>query len=274
MESNISLSPLYKLRRSLKILRCLLGFPLGVKDAGFTEFTFVPYVEFAKFIFVTLSICLTLSPNFVVLVNVRNNATELEEMQRFFKHSGLSSFDIYVAIMFIPINLISLLCHFLSFKNSCTKLSDLCQAIDKTKKQMLDFQIIQDTEQSLVTCDCYVETNNMRKITICNLACAICQTFSSYFILFNCQFGEWLSLHEKILMIISYVVFMLRFGYPLMSATAEFIITTILNDITNVFEEWSLAVERGYGDAKCSMGHASDKESRPLIRYEYSLYIY
>ena len=271
MESNISLSPLYKIRRCLKILRCFFGFPLSIKDAGFTEFTFIPYVEFIKFIFVALSIIITLSPNAVVIIKVRNNATELEEMQRFFKHSGLSNFDIYVAILFIPINLISLLCHFLSFKNSCSKLSDLCQAIDKTKKQMLDFQIIRDAEQKLVRCDCYDETNNMRKITICNIACSVCQIFSSYFILFNCQFGDWLELHEKILMIISYVAFMLRFGYPLMSATAEYIITTILNDITNVFEDWSLAVERGYGDAKYSIGHASDKESRriPLIRYVY-----
>ena len=63
--------------------------------------------------------------------------------------------------------------------------------------------------------------------------------YVSYTILFTeCRFGDWLSTREKVLVLVSYVVYLIRFGYPLISATSEYIVTIILYDITNSFEDW------------------------------------
>ena len=251
MENNLHHSPLYGIRKSITFLHFCFGFPLSVKDEGYTEFIFRPHVEWAKVLLMFVTIVIIFSPTGVVIMKVRSNSTEFEELSKFFNHSGLSSFDIYVGMSFIPINTVSMLCHFVSFKNACTNLSQLCSAMDKTKHGIKEFNITQTEVQakpsrcgltSLAKQDGLI---NMGKIYFCNIVSSGCQVCSAYTVFFGeCKFGDWLSREEKALIIISYVVYLVRFGYPLISATSEYIFTTIVHDITHTFEDWISVIDK------------------------------
>ena len=242
MEDYSHLSPLYKIRKVLKFLRFFVAFPLSVKDDGYTEFIFRPHVEWAKLIVMLSTIVIVFSPSVMVFTKVRRNQTEVEEINKFFNYSGLSSFDIFVGMSFIPINTVSMICHFMSFRNACANLSNVCRTMDETKNDIARLNIIaqngDNTKQSRLEHENGLM--NMMKIYICNVISSVCQIYVSYTIFFSGRmFGDWLSTKEKVLVIVSYVVYLIRFGYPLISATSEYIITIILYDITNSFEDWS-----------------------------------
>ena len=240
MEDYSHLSPLYKIRKVLKFLRFFVAFPLSVKDDGYTEFIFRPHVEWAKLIAMLTTIVIVFSPSVMIFAKVRRNETEVEEINKFFNYSGLSSFDIYVGMSFIPINTVSMLFHFLSFRRAFKNLSQVCQTMDQTKNEIERLIIVQygeKLEQSRLE-----HKNglwNMIRIYFCNVVSSGCQIYVSYTILFTeCRFGDWLSTKEKVLVIVSYIVYLIRFGYPLISATSEYIVTIVLYDITNSFEDW------------------------------------
>ena len=57
-------SPFYEIRRSLVLLRWMLGFPLQAKDESYTEFIFITWLECLRFFIMLL---LTLAGNFYIL---------------------------------------------------------------------------------------------------------------------------------------------------------------------------------------------------------------
>ena len=240
MERHSYHSPLYGSRKILKFLHFFFGFPLSVKDEGYTEFIFRPHFECAKLLFMILIISAVLLPTIMVILKVRGNETEIEEVSKFFNHFGLSSFDIYLHVSFIPINTVSMLCHFLSFRHVCTNISDLCHTMDKTKHDLKQIDMTRTETQSMkFQCGQNKALTNMTRIYFCNVVTSGCQIYAAYIVFFSeGKFGDWLSTKEKILLIISYVVYLARFGYPLISATSEYIITTVFDDTTKTFEDW------------------------------------
>ena len=180
------------------------------------------------------------------MLKIRGDETEIEEVRNFLNHFGLSSFDIYLHVSFIPINTVSMLCHFFSFRHVCTNISDLCHTMDKAKHDLKQIDTTRtETESMKFRCGQNKALTNMTRIYFCNVVTSGCQIYAAYIVLFSeCKFGDWLSTKEKILLIISYVVYLARFGYPLISATSEYIITTVFDDTTNTFEDWIKIVDK------------------------------
>ena len=249
IENGFNFSPLYRIRKHLKILSFVGGFPLSSRDGNFIEFIFRPVIEWFKLLLVLISLCATIAPSCLVTISVKSNVTEAKEVTRFFHDSGLSSFDVYVSVSFIPINSISMFCLFLSFRNSSIKLSDICQKTHTAKKKLMDLT----NEFSAGPHEAETEAldegwKHILKIYICNILCTVCQTYSGYVILYGCRFGTWLSTPQKILILLSYVAYMVRYGYPLISASSEYIIISILNDINEGFRKWN-SIITGYFDS-------------------------
>ena len=232
IENGLNFSPLYRIRKHLKILSFVGGFPLSSRDGNFIEFIFRPVIEWLKLLLVLISLCATLAPSCLVTISVKSNVTEAQEVTRFLHDSGLSSFDVYVSVSFIPINIISMFCLFLSFRNATIKLSNICQKAHTVKKRLKNLKNVLCAGNDEVDIEALDEGwKHILKIYICNILCTVCQTYSGYVALFGCRFGTWLSTPEKILILLSYVAYMARYGYPLISASSEYIIINILNDL-------------------------------------------
>ena len=266
IENGLNFSPLYRIRKHLKILSFVGGFPLSSRDGNFIEFIFRPVIEWLKLLLVLISLCATLAPSCLVTISVKSNVTEAQEVTRFLHDSGLSSFDVYVSVSFIPINIISMFCLFLSFRNATIKLSNICQKAHTVKKSLKNLKNVFGARNDEVDIEALDEGwKHILKIYICNILCTVCQTYSGYVALFGCRFGTWLSTPEKILILLSYVAYMARYGYPLISASSEYIIIDILNDINEGFQNWNSTMKQYFASIEASSSNV-DFESTPNKR--------
>ena len=266
IENGLNFSPLYRIRKHLKILSFVGGFPLSSRDGNFIEFIFRPVIEWLKLLLVLISLCATLAPSCLVTISVKSNVTEAQEVTRFLHDSGLSSFDVYVSVSFIPINIISMFCLFLSFRNATIKLSNICQKAHTVKKRLKNLKNVFGAGNDEVDIEALDEGwKHILKIYICNILCTVCQTYSGYVALFGCRFGTWLSTPEKILILLSYVAYMARYGYPLISASSEYIIIDILNDINEGFQNWNSTMKQYFASIEASSSNV-DFESTPNKR--------
>lgn len=266
IENGLNFSPLYRIRKHLKILSFVGGFPLSSRDGNFIEFIFRPVIEWLKLLLVLISLCATLAPSCLVTISVKSNVTEAQEVTRFLHDSGLSSFDVYVSVSFIPINIISMFCLFLSFRNATIKLSNICQKAHTVKKRLKNLKNVFGAGNDEVDIEALDEGwKHILKIYICNILCTVCQTYSGYVALFGCRFGTWLSTPEKILILLSYVAYMARYGYPLISASSEYIIINILNDINEGFQNWNSTMKQYFASIEASSSNV-DFESTPNKR--------
>ena len=266
IENGLNFSPLYRIRKHLKILSFVGGFPLSSRDGNFIEFIFRPVIEWLKLLLVLISLCATLAPSCLVTISVKSNVTEAQEVTRFLHDSGLSSFDVYVSVSFIPINIISMFCLFLSFRNATIKLSNICQKAHTVKKRLKNLKNVFGAGNDEVDIEALDEGwKHILKIYICNILCTVCQTYSGYVALFGCRFGTWLSTPEKILILLSYVAYMARYGYPLISASSEYIIINILNDINEGFQNWNSTMTQYFASIEASSSNV-DFESTPNKR--------
>ena len=266
IENGLNFSPLYRIRKHLKILSFVGGFPLSSRDGNFIEFIFRPVIEWLKLLLVLISLCATLAPSCLVTISVKSNVTEAQEVTRFLHDSGLSSFDVYVSVSFIPINIISMFCLFLSFRNATIKLSNICQKAHTVKKSLKNLKNVFGAGNDEVDIEALDEGwKHILKIYICNILCTVCQTYSGYVALFGCRFGSWLSTPEKILILLSYVAYMARYGYPLISASSEYIIIDILNDINEGFQNWNSTMKQYFASIEASSSNV-DFESTPNKR--------
>ena len=266
IEEGLNFSPLYRIRKHLKILSFVGGFPLSSRDGNFVEFIFRPVIEWLKLLLVLISLCATLAPSCLVTISVKSNVTEAQEVTRFLHDSGLSSFDVYVSVSFIPINIISMFCLFLSFRNATIKLSNICQKAHTVKKRLKNLKNVFGAGNDEVDIEALDEGwKHILKIYICNILCTVCQTYSGYVALFGCRFGTWLSTPEKILILLSYVAYMARYGYPLISASSEYIIIDILNDINEGFQNWNSTMTQYFASIEASSSNV-DFESTPNKR--------
>ena len=266
IENGLNFSPLYRIRKHLKILSFVGGFPLSSRDGNFIEFIFRPVIEWLKLLLVLISLCATLAPSCLVTISVKSNVTEAQEVTRFLHDSGLSSFDVYVSVSFIPINIISMFCLFLSFRNATIKLSNICQKAHTVKKRLKNLTNVFGAGNDEVDIEALDEGwKHILKIYICNILCTVCQTYSGYVALFGCRFGTWLSTPEKILILLSYVAYMARYGYPLISASSEYIIIDILNDINEGFQNWNSTMKQYFASIEATSSNV-DFESTPNKR--------
>ena len=266
IEKGLNFSPLYTIRKHLKILSFVGGFPLSSMDGNFIELIFRPVIEWLKLLLVLISLCATLAPSCLVTISVKSNVTEAQEVTRFLHDSGLSSFDVYVSVSFIPINIISMFCLFLSFRNATIKLSNICQKAHTVKKRLKNLKNVFGARNDEVDIEALDEGwKHILKIYICNILCTVCQTYSGYVALFGCRFGTWLSTPEKILILLSYVAYMARYGYPLISASSEYIIIDILNDINEGFQNWNSTMKQYFASIEASSSNV-DFESTPNKR--------
>ena len=263
IENGLNFSPLYRIRKHLKILSFVGGFPLSSRDGNFIEFIFRPVIEWLKLLLVLISLCATLAPSCLVTISVKSNVTEAQEVTRFLHDSGLSSFDVYVSVSFIPINIISMFCLFLSFRNATIKLSNICQKAHTVKKRLKNLKNMFGAGNDEVDIEALDEGwKHILKIYICNILCTVCQTYSGYVVLFGCRFATWLSTPQKILILLSYVAYMARYGYPLISASSEYIIINILNDINEGFQNWNSTMTQYFASMEASSSNV-DLENTP-----------
>ena len=100
-------SPFYKIRRTLTVLRWMLGFPLQKKNEYYTEFKFISWLEWLRF---TVMFLLPLSGLFFVLIvisivdgNLDNFESEFYKSQELYTTSKTDSIALFIwSLVVVP----------------------------------------------------------------------------------------------------------------------------------------------------------------------------
>ena len=256
-------SPLYKTRRTLKILRWTCGFPLQTKDDSYTVFRFVTSIEIIRLIIVFL--ILRIDYLYVVVVFLIYDGS-LSSVRTFYEDAfnNLTTSRTVQITMFIwqSFVLISLLAYIIAFKWNAESISLYCKKVSKVKSEMSTHLVrtarkneqkrccsIEGPEKTII----YQQMINLTASILCGI-----WVYHFFFATMNPKFSSYLgdsfSLVYPVLMV--FETFILVFG-PI-SCAVELIICQLINSVSDAFDDW-IELLRFNSDTHQADGTPNDK---------------
>lgn len=243
MKINENHSPFFRIRRTLIVLRWLLGLPLQIKTDSYTEFKFVKWLECLRLmLLINLHLLYFLSWVFILLMNDGNLKKFAEVMQE--SNNSYSSNLIDIAFcMSWPISVIILSCAYtLMFHYNSKKLSTFCQETveiranvskllnnNKRKKARFSFKMVENSKKLVV----YGQLLNLITSFLFGLWNYNIFSTSSESSVFK-QYG----LSYQILLPPLIVIQSLFTVYSPISCTVEVIICQMVDVVADIFKDW------------------------------------
>ena len=236
-------SPLYKTRRTLRILRWTCGFPLQSKDDSYTVFRFVTSIEIIRLIIVFL--ILRIDYLYVVAVfliydgSLSSVRTFYEDAFNNFSTSRTVQITMLIWQSFV---LISLLACIIAFKCNAESITLYCKTVSRVKSEMSARLVKKTSKKEQKRC-CTMEGPEKTIIyqQIINLTASILSgiwVYHFFFATMNTKFTSYLgnsfSLVYPVMMV--FETFILVFG-PI-SCAVELIICQLINSLSGAFDDW------------------------------------
>ena len=138
MASTNTNSPLYEIQRPLKLLRWIGGFPIKAVDSSFSQFTFIPWLEYIRFCFLILVFVMEY---IYLMVKVLLYDGNLYSVYTFYETNynkfSASKIDQFSTVFFNHITTISFSVVFiLVFKSNASSISELCTDAKELKSML------------------------------------------------------------------------------------------------------------------------------------------
>ena len=242
-------SPFYKVRRTLILLRWVLGFPLKPTDDSFTSFVFIPRIEILRF-FAILSFPIILHAysflSFYTLDEHLENYVEL--YKGIYYHYSQRTMDHIVVINWTVVIFIFLHINFFAFKNNTTAINEFCNEFCSVKSNLVSLV----KQHGLKEADEKEVKRNLEKIQYSEYLLIYGQILN---VLATCLFSTWL--HEVIQLIsngrqfpilqgMSYFIFFLLYFLQVSSTlfgptscAVEVMICQFINETAILYEDWN-----------------------------------
>jgi len=242
-------SPFYKVRRTLILLRWVLGFPLKPTDDSFTSFVFIPRIEILRF-FAVLSFPIILHAySFLSFYTSDEHLENFVELYKgIYYHYSQSTMDHIVVVNWTVVIFIFLQINFFAFKNNATVINEFCNEFCLVKSNLESLLKQHDLKVS----DEKEVKRNPEKIQYSEYLLIYGQTLN---VLATCLFSTWL--HEVIQIIsngrnfpilqgMSYFIFFffyfLQVSSTLFGPTScavEVMICQFINETAILYEDWN-----------------------------------
>ena len=254
-------SPLYRIRLPLKVLRCIFGFPIQATNETYTKFRFLSWLEFIRFVIMLSMLLLTyLDIAGLILIYDGNLHNFFRIKQECWNNFSTSKIDHIALIIVFVIGVVSSFVYLLAFKSNVESINKLCKDIND-----LGTTFSMDSNKwNTNTGFKGSRMENSTKTMICGqILCFITSIL----------FGLWAYL---ILQAIAYDGVFVRYGihfpiiFPIvytietyfklfgpMTCSAELFCGQIIDSITDLFEDWIVALKTSHEEPK-------DKDSNTL----------
>ena len=251
-------SPFYKIRRTLVVLRWMLGFPLQAKTASYTEFVFIFWLEWLRFFVMALMPFSGIIFLLIIILisdgNFDNLEKEFDRSQENYTTSKIDSIACFLwSLVIVPV---TWFVYIVLFKRNIPSINEFCSGVSKIKSNMNAMLGKKDEEKKqprFFTCRVgEVETSEKMLIygQIIN-------------IVISCLFGCWAYINSPFLRfgshfvviyacILAIQVLFMAFG-PISAAT-EVTICQVITSLIDLFQEWKEILDNNPNlhNVKCS----------------------
>ena len=270
MNGNSKNSPLYKISKTLKLLRWIGGFPIQPSDLSFSQFQFIPWLELTRITILILMLVIEyIYWILVVLVydgHLNNFFAFYEESYSKFSTSRIDQFStvfLYITAIFFNVML------FLVFKCNALSISQLCKDTQKLESKLAALIIKKEETRKHLR-----YWQKMEKYTRTIVYGQFLNVVSS--ILWGIWAAEFLEVHYANRM--EFYGNCTRLFYPILLAiqtsiiffgplvcSAEIVAGQIVNNLTDLFGLWEELLKCGSNDLM------KDKDNKPHLNISGSL---
>ena len=143
-------SPLYKIRRPLRILRCAFGFPIQAANKSYTTFRFIPWLEYPRFVMLPSMVLLEYVYMVILLLIYDGNLNNITKIkQACYNNYSTSKVDHIALNLVIIICLLSSLSYLFVFKYNTNLINQLCEGIYDLKTNLSTMSIKENGGRTL-----------------------------------------------------------------------------------------------------------------------------
>ena len=236
-------SPFYNVRRTLILLRWLLGFPLQSTDDSFSEFVFISRLEITRF-FVMLSFPIIL--NLYLLLVFLNSDGQLQNFLDFYQgiyyYYSQNTIDHIVVVTWTIIIFVVLHINLYGFKRNTKVINTFCNDFCRVKSN-LDSLLLEYNQKEASNCHENIQSSEYLLIfgQILNIIA------TSLFCIWLYGVTEIISDGRNFLILRGILCFGFLFFYFLqvsstlfgpMSCAVELMICQFINELAMLFEDW------------------------------------
>ena len=236
VEANFS--PLFKARKILLILRCLLGFPLKAQHQELNEFKFCSFLEYTRYSIYLALIFVTNFYNIHLFMELSQLSNPVEVYKEYFTRIlGFTTLDILVLTSMPYITWISTAFYLNSFKKMAANISHVCKFLTNLNKELHEAVHLQMT---------YKRNSKLRlsyKLFFFGAFCSILillTYLTSFYIVMEAVANEYpMSQAQKLTFSVSSIILAFCWIYPSMTMSADFIVCHILEETGDVYLIWN-----------------------------------
>ena len=232
-----NISPFFKVRRILTLLRLLLGFPLKPQSKEFCEFSFIPGLEYLRYM-LYMSIGFSTSGFMIFLYMKNGNASNPFIVQHnAYSSIGLSMLDMIV-IQCIPfISYVSSFFYLKSFKKATSSINKVCLRLSLLNCELK--QLIYSPKKSQAK-----QKNSSLKLLFLGIALTLVVTIfylcATLGLIFEGVLGERFIRKEEITpFAIAVALNCVTWVYPILALSSDFVVCHLLEALEESFLSWN-----------------------------------
>ena len=237
-------SPFYKVRKTLKLLRCILGFPLKPSNESFTEFIFNFWLEIFRFLIILVIPTILHIYLFIVFITLDGT---LENFTLFYyelyTHYSTSILDIIVVIIWTLVISISMVAYLVIFCRSTETINQFCNEFCMAKSK-LGSLLQRHKIQQYKTCTDQLESSHLLLIFGQILTLIATSMFTAWLfavVKIISKDHEGYPLLDGVYAFGLLLLYMLQVSNTLfgpLSCAVELINCHIINELADLFDDW------------------------------------
>ena len=230
-------SPFYKVKKVLWGLRWFLGFPFKPSNAAFNQFSFNPWLEYARYTLYIFIPCLCLGYANYLCMKAQNNGNPFTAMHAIFNRIGLSTLDMVVIFSVGVFNLLSNSLYLNSFRKGLAGINKISRYLTLVNEKLYGIRRGLNLTTHQPKC--------RQAYVFLALVCAI-PAFASgmlavfwYHALLNETPAQDISKWEKVAFCFANPIFNIFLMYPPMAVSADFIVCHLLKETKGAFDHFT-----------------------------------
>ena len=268
-------SPLFKIKRILLVLRCLLGFPLKAVNNNFNEFTFQPWIEFPRYaLFLVFFFAPQIYNAYLFTAYSSYNNMFPATKEYFSEALGYTNLDIFIVMWFPWVCLLSTIFYMVSFKKNIGNINQVCLKMTNIKKILSDYfpaSMESKIKSKRTTSFGLFISALLASLLTLVLYCASIHSTIHKFLLSIVS----LTPIQLWIFTINVIISSCCWIYPTVSMSADLVTCVILEDMGNIFQRWETVLafdQRIHDQNQFSVGnHTESKENKKSENKRYIL---
>ena len=235
-------SPLYKVRRLLRLLRCAFGFPIQATNKSYTTFRFLPWLEYSRFVMLPSIVLLEYVCMVILLLIYDGNLNNIIKIkQACYNNFSTSKVDHIALNLVIIICLLSSLLYLFVFQYNSHLINQLCEGIYDLK---INLSATSNKKNGGRNPTRFVVENATKTVIYGQMLCFISSILFglwAYYIIQSIAYDGVLALYGIFFPLIFPFIYTVETYFRLfgpMACSVELLCGQIIDSLTDLFDDW------------------------------------